>query len=163
MGSGKSAVGRALARRWRVELRDSDVEVERRTGRAISTIFTEDGESAFRELERDTVRELLVTHPGVLSLGGGAVLHPQTRQALADYTRDGGTVVFLDVSVEHAMRRVGGDRNRPLLAGDDPAGRWSAILAERRDVYQQVATVTLLTDAHTPAQVAARIDALLRA
>lgn len=162
MGSGKSAVGRALARRWRVDLRDSDTEVESAAGMPISRIFAERGESTFREWERDTVTALLRRHAGVLALGGGAVLHPDSRAALTEYATQGGTVVFLDVSVEHAMRRVGGDRNRPLLAGADPAGRWSEILTERRPVYRQVATVELLTDDQSPAQVAAEIDRLLR-
>lgn len=160
MGAGKTAMGTALARRWGVDLRDSDAEVVARAGMPIPEIFATKGEDAFRELERAAVVDALITHRGVLALGGGAVLHPATREALAAYRRSGGIVVFLDVSPEQAARRVGHGRGRPLL-GENPMERWLAILAERRSVYEEVSTLRVLTDAVTPGQGARRLERTL--
>ena len=157
MGSGKSAVGRALAKRLRVELRDTDTEIERAAGKTVAEIFAETGEPEFREREHAVLTELLRGHRGVLSLGGGAVLRAESRAALAEYVADGGVVVFLDVSPEHAMARVGRDQNRPLLAGDDPERRWTAIARERRPLYEEVATMRIDTDGRAPHEVATRI------
>jgi shikimate kinase len=160
MGSGKSAVGQALAELWRAGLRDTDVEVERGARTGIGDLFRLFGEDHFRALERAAVARCLVEHDGVLALGGGAILDPQTRADLACYAARGGAVVFLDVSAEAAANRLGAAGSRPLLAGD-PAGRWSRIMEQRRPVYQACATHQLLTDAVSPTQVARQIDQLL--
>ena len=101
-------------------------------------------------------------HDGVLALGGGAVLDPTTQAALAAYREQGGVVVFLDVSLAHAAPRVGFNQSRPLLLGN-PRSRWQALMAERRPVYEAVATLAVVTDDLTPSGVAERIEAELAA
>lgn len=163
MGSGKSAVGRRVAAGLGVVVVDSDHEIEERAGRPIADIFASDGEAGFRELERDVVVGLLGGTDGVLSLGGGAVLHPDTRRALAAYRGGGGVVVFLDVSAHYAMLRIGTDPRRPLLHGDgeSPRQRWTRIAGERRPVYEDVSSHVVATNRGTPAAIARQILALL--
>ena len=157
-GSGKSTVARALADRWQLTARDTDLDVEAAAGKPVSDVFVEDGEPAFRSLEHAAVLTALDEHDGVLALGGGAVLDPATQSALAAYRGGGGTVVFLDVSLAHAAPRVGLNQSRPLLLGN-PRARWQVLMAERRPVYEAVSTFTVLTDGLRPAAVAARIEA----
>jgi len=154
--SGKSTVMRHLARHLGVEGRDTDADVEAAAGVSVATIFAEQGEPAFRELERDAVAAALAGHPGVLSLGGGAVLDPDTRDRLAAYAAAGGVVVFLDVSRAHAARRLRGDTSRPLLAGDAMT-RWDTLMTARRPLYEAVATLRLTTDAAGPRRVVEEI------
>ena len=157
MGAGKTTVATLLAGRWGVAVRDTDHDVEATAGREISEIFVDDGEAAFRELERAAVAAALAEHDGVLALGGGAVLDPATRELLA-----GHTVVFLSVGLSDAVKRVGLGVGRPLLLGNVRA-RIKALLDERTPVYEQVATHTVSTDARSPEDVADEIDALLEA
>ncbi|GHJ60976.1 shikimate kinase [Nocardioides sp. OK12] len=157
MGAGKTTVATLLAGRWGVAVRDTDHDVEATAGREISEIFVDDGEAAFRELERAAVATALAEHDGVLALGGGAVLDPATRELLA-----GHTVVFLSVGLSDAVKRVGLGVGRPLLLGNVRA-RIKALLDERTPVYEQVATHTVSTDARSPEDVADEIDALLEA
>ncbi|VTR75593.1 shikimate kinase [Cellulomonas hominis] len=159
-GSGKSTVAQALARRWQLAPRDTDADVEAAAGKPVAEIFVDDGEPRFRELEHEAVRVALAEHDGVLALGGGAVLHPATQDALAAYRDAGGVVVFLDVTLRHAAPRVGFNQSRPLLLGN-PRARWQALMDERRPVYQRVATLVVSTDGITPAQVAERIEEAL--
>lgn len=155
MGAGKTTVAERLAERWQVAMRDTDHDVERQTGRTISDIFVEDGEAHFRELERAAVAAALAEHDGVLALGGGAVLDPATRELLA-----GHPVVFLQVGLSEAVKRVGLGSARPLLLGN-VRGRIKALLDERTPIYTSVATHTVSTDELDPDQVAARIIELL--
>lgn len=161
MGSGKSTVGLALAKRWSVAMRDTDDDVVEHAGAPISTIFLDQGEQAFRDLEHDVVATALAEHRGILALGGGAVLRADTRAELAAYAAAGGVVVFLDVSIEYAAPRVGLDESRPLLMGD-PRRRWLDIMRERREVYESVATIRTLTDGMTAAEVAREIERRLK-
>lgn len=154
-GSGKTTVGRLIAAAWGVAFRDTDADIVSSTSRSIADIFIEDGEGAFRELEREAVATALSEHDGVLALGGGAVLDPRTQADLADHV-----VVFLDVSLAHAAPRVGLNASRPLLLGN-PRARWQALMDARRPIYQSLATVMISTDALTPAQVSQQVlDAL---
>ena len=157
-GSGKSTVARALARLWDVERRDTDADVETAAGKSISDIFLEDGEAAFRGLERTAVAAALAAHHGVLSLGGGAILDGATQDLISAYAAAGGVVVFLDVSLTAAAPRVGLNASRPLLVGN-PRRQWLELMEARRPIYERLATLTVVTDARTPAQVASRIDA----
>lgn len=140
MGAGKSTVGALLADVWGVQLRDTDRDVEATEGRTIAEIFVDSGEQYFRDLERAAVERALAEHEGVLALGGGAVLDPGTRAALADHP-----VVFLHVGLSDAVKRVGLGSARPLLLGNVRA-RVKALLDERLPVYQEVATFTVETD-----------------
>ncbi|MFB7887173.1 shikimate kinase [Cellulosimicrobium cellulans] len=159
-GSGKSTVSRHLADLLGLAQRDTDTDVETAAGKPVADIFVDHGEPHFRELEREAVTTALATHDGVLALGGGAVLDEHTQTALAAYVAAGGAVVFLDVSLAHAAPRVGLNQSRPLLLGN-PRARWAALMEARRPVYERVATLHVVTDARTPAQVAQEIRAHL--
>ncbi|WP_026875860.1 shikimate kinase [Jiangella gansuensis] len=147
-GAGKTTVGRLVARRLGVGFRDTDVDIERAAGKPISDIFIEDGEPAFRELERDAVATGLAEHDGVLALGGGAVGSEHNRKLLA-----GHLVVFLDVGLADAVSRVGLNRDRPLLL-ESPRAQLKRLLDERRPLYLDVAAVTVDTGGRTPDDVA---------
>lgn len=165
MGSGKSAVGRRVATALELGVRDTDADVEETAGRSIPEIFESDGEAAFRALEHEAVARALVEHDGVVSLGGGAVLHPDTQAVLEAYRAAGGVVVFLDVSARTAALRIGVDANRPLLhaEGETPRQRWERLMGERRPTYEAVATHRVSTDRRTPAAVAREVLAILEA
>jgi shikimate kinase len=144
-------VGRSLAALLGVELRDTDEAIEVRQGQSVSDIFLDGGESHFRELERAEVALSLASHSGVLSLGGGAVMDPLTQAALA-----GHTVVFLEVGIADAARRVGFDRSRPLLALN-PRAQWTQMMDKRRPTYERLATFTVQTSGRPPQDIAAEI------
>jgi shikimate kinase len=146
-GSGKSTIARELAGRLGVAARDTDDDVVATAGKAIADIFVDEGEPAFRELERRAVEAALAGHDGVLALGGGAVLDPRTEALLA-----GHRVVFLDVHIADAARRIGFNRERPLLLGN-PRAQWTKLMEFRRPIYERVATVRVPTDGLTPAEV----------
>jgi shikimate kinase len=152
MGAGKSTVGRLLAQRWGVPLRDTDHDVEEVAGKPVAEIFVDEGEARFRELEKAAVAAALEGHPGVLSLGGGAVLDPDTRALL-----EGHPVVYLRVGLADAVKRVGLGTGRPLLLGN-VRSRVRQLLEERAPVYEAVATVIVDTDGRAPRQVAEDIE-----
>jgi shikimate kinase len=151
-GSGKTTVGDLVAGRLGVEFRDTDADVEAATGSTVAALFVDRGEEAFRELERTAVLAALDEHEGVLALGGGAVLDAGTRQRLK-----GERVALLDVSLADAAKRVGLNRDRPLLLGNVRA-QLGALLAARAPLYAEVATLTVTTDGRTPDEV---VDDLL--
>lgn len=159
-GSGKSTVAAALGAATGWSVRDTDADVEARAGKPISDIFLDDGEPAFRALEREAVALAVTEHDGVVALGGGAVLAPETQEVLASYAAAGGTVVFLDVSLAQAAPRVGFNVSRPLLLGN-PRAQWQQLMTARRPVYEKVATLRVDTDELTPDGVAATILAAL--
>ncbi len=150
----------ALAARWGVPARDTDADVERRAGKPVAEVFVEDGEDRFRELEHEAARAALEEPGAVLALGGGAVLHPLTEEALRRYRAAGGAVVFLDVTLRHAGPRVGFNQARSIALGN-PRSRWQALMDERRPVYERVASVVVSTDGATPEQVAERVASAL--
>lgn len=152
-GSGKSTVGALLAERWGEPYVDVDAVIESRVGKSVAEIFADDGEAVFRAFEESTTAELLDS-PGVLALGGGAVLSPTTRAALA-----GRPVVWLQVTIAHAAGRVGLNEARPLLLGN-VRGRLVKLLNERTPLYAAVARASVDTDGQTPEQVADRVEAL---
>ncbi len=153
-GAGKSTIGRGLAQRLGAPFADTDEVIEHRAGKPIPEIFIDDGEPAFRALEREVVAEGLDAREGVLSLGGGAVLAEPTQALLAEHV-----VVFLDVSLRFAARRSGFDQGRPLMALN-PRGQWLALMEARRPIYERLATVTVDTDDRTPDEV---VDAVIAA
>jgi shikimate kinase len=155
MGAGKSTVAGLLADVYGVAARDTDTDVEATAGRSISDIFVDSGEAHFRELERAAVADALATHPGVLALGGGAVLDPSTRELLA-----GHRVVFLQVGLSEAVKRVGLGSSRPLLLGN-VRSRIKALLDERTPIYESVADIVVDTDQRSPHEVADEIRKVL--
>ncbi|WP_457207050.1 shikimate kinase [Nocardioides sp. P5_C9_2] len=155
MGAGKSTVAALLADAWGLPVRDTDADIESSQGRTVADIFVESGEEHFRALEAVAVAEALATHQGVLALGGGAVLDPATRSLLS-----GHRVVFLQVGLSEAVKRVGLGVARPLLLGN-VRSRIKTLLDERTPVYESVATLVVDTDDRTPAEVAAEITEAL--
>ena len=151
-GSGKSTVGAILAEQLGVAFFDADAVIVDRVGKPVADIFTDDGEAVFRTLEEQVTAELL-DRPGVLALGGGAVLSPRTRNSL-----HGRRVVWLRVGLAGAVKRIGLDTARPLLLGN-VRGRLLAMLNERAPLYEEVARQIIDTDDRTPAEVAAQIVA----
>jgi shikimate kinase len=151
-GSGKSTIGRRLAKALGVGLLDTDAAIEQRTGRSIAEIFATDGEAEFRRIEEQVVRAALADHDGVLSLGGGAVTSPGVCEALA-----GHTVVYLEIGAREGVRRTGGNVVRPLLAGPDRAEKYRDLMAKRVPLYRRVATIRVDTNRRNPGAVVRNI------
>ncbi|MDT5159993.1 MAG: shikimate kinase [Mycobacterium sp.] len=147
-GSGKSTIGRRLAKALDVSLLDTDAAIEETTGRTIADIFATDGEPEFRRIEEDVIRSALQSHDGVLSLGGGAVTTQGVRDALS-----GHMVIFLEISAAEGVRRTGGSTVRPLLAGGDRGEKFRKLMAERVPLYRQVATMRINTNRRNPGAV----------
>jgi shikimate kinase len=160
-GAGKSAVGPLLAGRLGVEFRDTDAEVAAAAGQPVSDIFIDQGEPAFRDLERAAALSALGEygwpHPrgGVLALGSGAVLDAGVQQLLA-----GLPVVYLAADFGTIAQRTGLDRPRVVVPGN-PRGRLRAMLEERRPLYERLASFTVQTDDLDPAELADHIAAKL--
>ena len=147
-GSGKSTVGRRLAKALGVSLLDTDVAIEQQAGRTIADIFATDGEQEFRRIEEGVVRAALAEHDGVVSLGGGAVTSPGVCEALA-----GHTVIYLEINAAEGVRRTGGNTVRPLLAGPDRAAKYRDLMAKRAPLYLRVATIRVDTNRRNPGTV----------
>jgi shikimate kinase len=160
MGAGKTSVGRLLAARLGVAFRDADAELVARAGRSIAQLFAADGEAAFRALEREVIAGLLAgstpaARDGVLSLGGGALGEAATRAALREHA----TTVLLDVHLDEALRRVGANPGRPMLARPD----LPELFAARRVIYRECADLTVTTANRSAATVAALVATALGA
>jgi shikimate kinase len=155
-GAGKTTVGQALAALLGVGFADTDHLIEEQAGKPIPEIFFDDGEDAFRALERSTIAAALGSFTGVLALGGGSILHDGTREALRAHT-----VVFLSVELSDAVKRVGLGAGRPLLAVN-PRATLKYLMEQRRPLYAEVATHTIATHARAPEEIAAELAALLK-
>lgn len=149
MGSGKTTIGRMLARRMGRRFVDSDHEIEHRTGVRIPVIFELEGEAGFRRRESQTIAELSQEQGIVLATGGGAVLDPENRRVL----RASGWVVYLDVPVQMLYERTRHDGNRPLLKVPDPLARLNALRTERDPLYREIADL-IVDGARTNSQAA---------
>ena len=156
-GFGKSSVGRALARITGLSHSDTDSLIEAKVKKKISEIFVEDGEAVFRAIEADVVAEALVEEVGVLSLGGGSVMQPDTQALLRDC---GALIVFLEVGIGQAAPRIGFNQDRPMLL-INPRQTWLKLMEERLPIYQSLANVTFSTDSKKAQEVAEQIAALL--
>lgn len=142
MGSGKSAVGRMLARRLGLELVDSDAEIESRTGVDVPYIFEREGEAGFRAREAEIIDDITRRDGVLVATGGGAVLDPRTRERL----RSRGCVVYLRTSVDQQLARTRRNSQRPLLMNPDPRGTLEQLMHQRAALYEEVADVTVDTD-----------------
>lgn len=155
MGTGKSTVGRVVAERLGRRFVDTDALIESRHG-PIPRLFAEHGEDHFRRLEREVAAELAAASGLVVATGGRTMLDPANQATLGA----SGTVVCLAASVEQLVLRLQDEAgDRPLLEGDDPAGRITALLAEREAGYARFPQVA--TDGRTPAEVADAVIALV--
>ncbi|KGH47236.1 shikimate kinase [Modestobacter caceresii] len=160
--SGKTTVGAAVAQALGLPFRDTDADVEAQTGTTVADLFVQQGEPHFRALEEQAVARALAEHAGVLALGGGAVTSAATRQRLVAHGRAGRAVVWLDVDVASAARRVGLSRDRPLLAVN-PRAMLRTMLETRAPLYAEVATATVHTSARPVEDVVADVLAAVGA
>nr|WP_283246527.1 shikimate kinase AroK [Pseudomonas insulae] len=153
MGAGKSTIGRLLARELKLPFKDSDKEIEHRTGADIPWIFDVEGEQGFREREHAVIAELCELDGVVLATGGGAVMRQDNRSAL----RGGGRVVYLHTSVEQQIDRTSRDRNRPLLRTANPGRVLRDLMAVRDPLYREIADIIIETDTRPPRMVVQEI------
>lgn len=159
MAAGKSSVGRALAKLLGASFADLDLEIVARAGADIPALFAERGEEGFRALEEETLADLLETHSGVLSLGGGAPLRPASRDRLRAHR-----VVLLEIDERTASRRLRGGAGRPLLAASsDPLETWRTLRDARIPHYRALSRCQVDGGAGSPAAVARRVAAVLSA
>lgn len=155
-GAGKSSVGAALAAELGLGFADTDALIEDAEQRSIAEIFVDSGEPYFREVERSVVLSALQQHAGVLALGGGAPLDPLVQHELAAHM-----VIFLDVGIADAAKRVGFDQSRPLLSVN-PRASWVALMNGRRPVYERLASHRVDTAGRPVEQIVAQIADLLQ-
>jgi shikimate kinase len=158
MGSGKTAVGRQLARLLHLAFYDSDVEIEQRTGVDIPYIFEREGEFGFRQREREAIEHLTLLNDVVIATGGGAVLLPENREFL----RGRGCVIYLQTSIEQQLERTRHGRQRPLLFTADPEARLRELLTIRAPLYEETAHMIVPTDGRHVRGVADDIAQRLR-
>jgi len=153
MGSGKSAVGRHLARLFHLSFHDSDADIEAKTGVDIAFIFEKEGEAGFRVRERESIDRLTRLDGVVIATGGGAVIHPDNRRALAER----GVVVYLETSVDQQLERTRHGRHRPLLNDTDPKVKLDELMRQRAELYREIADLTVATDGRRVQVVAEEI------
>jgi len=158
MGSGKSAVGRHLARLLRFSFYDSDADIEAKTGVDIAFIFDKEGEAGFRLREKESIERLSRLDGIVLATGGGAVIDADNRRVLAER----GTVVYLETSVAQQLERTRHGRHRPLLNDADPQEKLKELMLRRAALYAQIADLTISTDGRRVQLVAEEIYQALR-
>ncbi|MGA1158849.1 MAG: shikimate kinase [Candidatus Nanopelagicaceae bacterium] len=151
-GSGKTSIGKLLAKKKNLIHVDTDQEIETKTGRKISDIFLEDGESGFRKIEREVVLQSLELDSAVISLGGGSILDGEVSKKLENEKN----VVYLEVSISNAAPRVGFNTDRPLLVAN-PRQQWLRLFEQRRDIYESLGRFRVSTDNKKPKLVVEEI------
>jgi shikimate kinase len=142
MGSGKTAVGRHLARMLRYTFHDSDADIESKTGVDIPFIFEKEGEAGFRVREKESIERLTRLEAIVLATGGGAVIEAENRRALSER----GVVIYLETSIEQQLERTRHARHRPLLNDTDPEEKLKELMQRRALLYAEIADFTVSTD-----------------
>ncbi|WP_339845722.1 shikimate kinase AroK [uncultured Halopseudomonas sp.] len=157
MGAGKSTIGRLLAKELRYPFKDSDREIEAKTGADIPWIFDVEGEEGFRQREEAMIAELVLESGIVMATGGGVVMREANRQALAA----NGLVVYLRTSVDQQLQRTSKDRQRPLLLNADPERVLRDLMAKRDPLYREIADIIIDTDQRGPKVVVNTIVARL--
>ena len=153
MGSGKTAVGKHLAKLLHLQFYDSDAEIEHRTGVDIPYIFEKEGEAGFREREREVIDSLTAMNDVIIATGGGAVLLPENREHLASR----GRVVYLQTGIEQQLERTRHGRQRPLLYTDNPEQMLRDLMAFRAPLYEAIAAVVVPTDGRQVRAVAEEV------
>jgi len=157
-GSGKSTVGIALAAHLQWPFVDTDALIEMKESKKITDLFVDNGEEYFRNVEFETLKEVLEETSAVISLGGGAPISEPAQDALV---ASDSTIVFLDVTLATAAPRVGFNRDRPLLLGN-PRAQWQALSDQRRPIYEKLATQSIKVDDMTVDEIIAIIESNLR-
>ena len=142
MGSGKTTIGLLLAEKLGLAFRDTDHLIEEREEKPVSQIFLDQGEDAFRAIEKKVLRDELLTDGTVLSLGGGAPISIDAQSALRAISS---YIIFLDISLSTVVPRIGFNRDRPLLL-NNPRGQWQSLMEVRRPIYEALADVTINVD-----------------
>jgi len=158
MGSGKTAVGRHLARLFRLTFLDSDADIEAKTGVDIPFIFEKEGEAGFRLREREAIERLTRLESIVLATGGGAVIDPENRRVL----KERGVVVYLETSIGQQLERTRHGHHRPLLNDTDPEEKLRELMLRRAALYAEIAQITVSTDGRRVQLVAEEIQHELR-
>ncbi|QNS01713.1 MAG: shikimate kinase AroK [Buchnera aphidicola (Pentalonia nigronervosa)] len=160
MGAGKSTIGRQLSQQLNMEFFDSDREIEKRTGADISWVFDIEGESGFREREKDIINELTQRQGIVLSTGGGSVMFKNTRNFLSAR----GIVIYLETTIEQQIVRTKRDKKRPMLTSASASNRiiLEKLALERDPLYQEIADITVRTDEQSAKSVTCNIIRLLK-
>ncbi|MBP6681688.1 MAG: shikimate kinase AroK [Halioglobus sp.] len=153
MGAGKSTIGRYLAQHLKLRFADTDTEIEERTGADIPWIFDVEGEPGFRDREQQVVEEMTLWDDIVLATGGGVVMRPENRQALAAR----GFVVYLHATVDEQVRRTRRGQRRPLLQTGNPEAVLRSLMAIRDPLYREIADHIIETDGCSPRTVAQRL------
>lgn len=157
MGTGKSEVGKLLAQRLQREFFDTDTVIEQAAGQPIARIFAEKGETHFRELEKQVIRQVCQKHELVIATGGGTIVNMDNAICL----KESGTVICLTASPETIVQRVQGNHDRPLLQGEEPLTKIRSLLTARAEAYAR-ADITIDTSALTSSEVVEVIFARLK-
>lgn len=155
-GSGKSSVGKELANLMNLQHIDTDSLIETKVGKRIADIFLEDGESKFREIEREVVLDSLNLENAVISLGGGSILDSEVAARL----RNESNVVYLEVSISNAAPRVGFNTDRPLLVAN-PRQQWLKLMEARKSIYEELGSKQISTDNRKPKEIAKELMELI--
>jgi shikimate kinase len=158
MGSGKTAVGRHLARLFRLTFHDSDADIEAKTGVDIAFIFEKEGEAGFRLREKESIERLTRLESIVLATGGGAVIETDNRRVLAER----GVVVYLKTSIDQQLERTRHARHRPLLNDTNPEEKLEELMTKRAALYAEIADLTVSTDGRRVQLVAEEIHQEIR-
>jgi shikimate kinase len=158
MGSGKTTIGQLIAKRLDIAFRDTDQVVEEETGRTVSDIFLEDGEDAFRLLEKGVLRNELLSDGTVLALGGGAPISMDAQSALRAIASP---VVYLDISLATVAPRIGFNRDRPLLL-HNPRGQWQTLMEARRPIYESIADTVIDVNTKSETEIVDEILEVLK-
>jgi shikimate kinase len=153
MGCGKSTIGKSLAHKLALEFRDTDSVIEQREHKTVSQIFIEDGEEAFRAIEKEVLRQELEASDTVLALGGGAPISTEAQSALKSTTSH---VIYLDISLANVAPRIGFNRDRPLLL-NNPRGQWQTLMEARRPIYEAIADTVVDVNRRSQSEIVAQI------
>jgi len=153
MGSGKSTIGKSLANKLSLQFRDTDSVIEEQEQKTVSQIFIEDGEDAFRLIEKSVLRQELLTDDTVLALGGGAPISVDAQSALRAIKSH---VVYLDISLANVAPRIGFNRDRPLLL-NNPRGQWQTLMEARRPIYESIADTIVDVNKRSQSEIVSQI------